>query len=773
VYRELARELAEVKVLAVGKLVSAHIPAREETEGRLAEAESKTIRGADATHHNAWREYWRSVTHFDHGRMQPSVALRNAIGVALPLAAGVALGMPLGGLAVSAGALQVSYSDGHSPYAQRAKRMLSATVLCALAVVAGGLTGQNLVLAMIVPSLWAFAAGLAVCLGPTAESLGVISLVTLIIYAAQPLTPQRALLSGLLALGGGLLQTALSLMLWPVRRYQPERRALAALYNQLAQAAIVPTGPEGSPPATEQSTATRETLAGLGYDNTLEAARYWSLLNQAERIRLSLLTLRRLRKRMERDAGRDGEASTRVKAVQQFLDVSARVLAQIGQSLSLNEKLSEAPGQASDEVQPELGELETIAESLRAEETAPSAGSFSAMTTAMTRDARYQMDALVGQLRSAVRSVSETTPAGFEALASRDARQPWPRRITGSLAIVRANLTLQSSAFRHAIRMAMCLAIGEMVAHRLHNGRSYWLAMTIVLVLKQEFATTFTRGLLRIGGTILGLLLATGLFHFLAPGVALKVVLVGILVFLLRWAGAANYGVFTMAVSALIVVMVAFTGVSPKAVILVRGEMTCLGGVIALAAYLAWPTWERTRVALLLAQMLDAYRAYFHAVAEAHRQSNSSSEAGLNRARMAGRLARSNVEASAERLRLEPGTLSHQIALLTAMLANSHRFVRAVMALETVPVGSTPVRLEFRDFAHDVEKTVELLAAALRGHKLPVHLLPDLREDHHRLVRAPRSETARYALVNEETDRMTNSLNTLKEQVLQWQRLQS
>jgi hypothetical protein len=255
----------------------------------LAEAESKTIRGADAADHNAWREYWRSVTHFDHSRMQPSVALRNAIGVTLPLAAGVALGMPLGGLAVSAGALQVSYSDGHSPYAQRAKRMLAATALCAFAVVAGGLTGQNLVLAMIVPSLWAFAAGLAVCLGSTAESLGVISLVTLIIiYAAQPLTPQRALLSGLLALGGGLLQTALSLMLWPVRRYQPERRALAALYSQLAQAAIIATGPGGGPPATEQSTSTRETLAGLGYDNSLEAARYWSLLNQAERIRLSL-----------------------------------------------------------------------------------------------------------------------------------------------------------------------------------------------------------------------------------------------------------------------------------------------------------------------------------------------------------------------------------------------------------------------------------------------------------------------------------------------------
>jgi uncharacterized membrane protein YccC len=728
-----------------------------EKEQRLGKLESTMIRAAHEEHPNAWLQQWRKVVHFDHGRMEPWIALRNTIGVTVPLMVGIALGMPLGGLAVSSGALQVSYSDGHGPYAQRAKQMLTATLLCAVAVVAGGLVGENRFLAVIVPSLWAFAAGLGVCIGPTAEGLGVISLVTLIIYSAQPLSPEIALLSGVLALGGGLLQAALALMLWPVRRYQPERRVLADLYNQLSSAAIVPTGPEGGPPASEQSTVARETLAGLGNDNSLEAERYWSLLNQAERIRLSLLTLRRLRKRMERDA----EVSSRVDMVQRFLDVSADVLAKIGESLSM--------GEATIRVQEKLLELETLAESLRTEEAQPA----SPFLSAMTRDARHQMDALVGQLRSATRSVSDTTSAGFEALASRDATQPWPRRITGMLPILLANLTPQSSAFRHAIRMALCLAVGEVVAHQIHNGRSYWLAMTIVLVLKQEFSATFSRGLLRIGGTIVGLLLATGLFHFFSPGIVMKVVLVAIFVFLLRWAGAANYGVFTIAVSALIVMLIAFTGVSPKAVILARGEMTCLGGLIALAAYLVWPTWERTQAGQVLAQVLEACRVYFHAVAEAYLQGNSRNEAELNRVRLATRLARSNLDASADRLRAEPGTHPQQINLLTAMRANLHRFVRATMALEAVPVGTETVREEFRDFTHDVEKTLELLVTALRGEKLNVRNMVDLREDHRRLVRAANSEMTRHGLVNEETDRMTNSLTTLRKQVLQWEKLRS
>jgi uncharacterized membrane protein YccC len=564
-----------------------------------------------------------------------------------------------------------------------------------------------------------------------------------------------------------VLQTALALMLWPVRRYLPEQRALAGFYATLSQIAITPSGSREGPPATDESTAARDTLAGLGNDNGLEAARFWSLLNQGERIRLTVLTLRRLQKRMARSE----VAPSRLLQLHNFLQSTSSGLAVIAQSLTT--------GVDANRAKENLLALEQQANHWR-KETQDVSGQLTAgstkttlapaMSTAMSNDARHQMDALVGQLRSAVRSVGEASPAGAAALEQRDAKQPFKRRISSRMATLRANLTLKSAAFRHALRMSLCLAFGEIVAYQLRGARSYWLAMTIVLVLKQEFAATFSRGVLRIAGTILGLLLATGLFHFLPLGIGMKIALVGVFTFLLRWAGGANYGVFTIAVSALIVMMVAFTGVSPKAVILARGEMTCIGGVIALAAYLIWPTWERTLVGPTLADMLESYREYFQAVVEAHLPGNPRNEAELDRLRMMARVARTNMDASADRLRAEPGTLPEKMQLLTAMLANCHRFVRAVMALEVVPIGSEPARREFVEFARDVEKTVEVLCAALRGEKISFRNLPDLREDHHRLVGAASSEIVRYALVNEETDRITNSLNTLREQIVQWNR---
>ena len=174
-----------------------------------------------------WRSFARLLTQFDPAKLEPAIALRNAGGVLIPLAIGLAIGMPLGGVAVASGALQVAYSDGHDPYSQRGLRMLTATVLCALAVVVGGLTGRLPGLAVVAVLIWGFATALAVILGADAESLGIISLVTLIIYAAQGLTIERALNSGLLALLGGAFQTTLSIALWPLARHEPERRALA------------------------------------------------------------------------------------------------------------------------------------------------------------------------------------------------------------------------------------------------------------------------------------------------------------------------------------------------------------------------------------------------------------------------------------------------------------------------------------------------------------------------------------------------------------------
>ena len=170
-----------------------------------------------ATTPNSWAVLWDLIRRVQTDKISPWVGLRNALGVALPIAAGVAAGSVPTGLALATGALNVAFTDSSEPYRVRGWRMLAATVLVGFAVATGEVCGNSHILAVAVSTGWAFAAGLLVALSVTAADLGVVSLVTLVVYSSVAASPEHALGAGVLAVIGGLFQTALSLALWQVR----------------------------------------------------------------------------------------------------------------------------------------------------------------------------------------------------------------------------------------------------------------------------------------------------------------------------------------------------------------------------------------------------------------------------------------------------------------------------------------------------------------------------------------------------------------------------
>jgi uncharacterized membrane protein YccC len=383
-------------------------------------------------------------------------------------------------------------------------------------------------------------------------------------------------------------------------------------------------------------------------------------------------------------------------------------------------------------------------------------------------EAQLQCDALSGQLRAVVDLAEHSTPSGSVDFDRGESLRPAALRLAGTLAIIRANLTLRSTACRHAVRMAACLAAGDVMGRMLDWRRSYWLPMTIAIVLKPDFTATFSRGVLRLAGTFAGLTLATLIFYYVNPSFLLQAVLVTLFTFILRCVGPANYGIFVSTVSALIVLLVGLTGISAWQVIPARAVNTAAGGLLALIAYWVWPTWEKEQVRELFARMIDSYRAYFRGIAEAYQASSLGVPPALDSLRLDSRLARSNAEASIDRLSAEPKSNPAELGLYRSMLASSHRLVHALMALESGLVRSRPVpaREAFKEFAKDTDLTFYFISAALRGSASVKRQLPDLREDHRRLMQSGNPQSERYALVNIEADRLTNSLNTLSSQVL-------
>jgi uncharacterized membrane protein YccC len=662
--------------------------------------------------------FWRTVLRFDASKIDPEIALRNTIGIVVPLILGTLLGNTSAGVVGSLGALNVCYSDSHDPYSLRARRMLLASVVVAIAVTAGAISAINNVVAVLAVMAWAFVGGMFVVLGSKPGDLGTTTVVTFVIFAARSLTPLEAVESGLIAFAGGVLETLLAVAFWPVNPWQPERRTIASVYRTLAGIAVLPGGSVNAPPGTAAMTEAHEAQHRLTQDHSAQAERLSFLLYQAERIRLSLLSLRRIRQRVARIPEEAGTLQT----IDQLLQLSSEIAESVSQSVEARHGV------------PRLAGLNGLVKQLPP-----------------NSEARHQADALAGQLRAASGLTAPEAPGPTIAGTRQD---PLSR-----LMRLRANLSLDSTAFRHAVRLAASVGVATAIGRTFGLQRGYWLPMTVAIVLKPDFVTTFSRGVLRIAGTLAGLVLATVLFHFVHLGPWTDVALVTVFALILRWAGPANYGIFVIAISGIAVLLIAITGVSPQSAILARAVNTVLGGILALAAYWVWPTWERTQTGPVIAKMLEIYRDYFRHVIAAHQ---GDSPAALDGLRRAARLARSNAEASVTRFAAEPGSDPGEAALLNAILVSSHTFVRAVMALESTLYGhhNPPAPAHLSTFCDQIDATVAAVANSL-GYRTPLPQdLPDLREAWQRM-----SESHDQSFLETETDRLTTSLNTLKEQV--------
>lgn len=695
----------------------------------------------------------RDLRSLNRSRIAWMLALRNALGATIPLAGGAATGHLAAGITIFIGALNVAASDGPGPYHLRLRWMLPASCSGALSVFAGAATAAHAPLAIALLALWGFSGGLLVALGSGATQVGLTSIILLLVFAARPLSLPDAAGEAALILAGGLLQTVLAVLSWPVQRFAPQRRALAAAFRQLAATASTPPDPDGPPPATAEISNARTNLASTGGGHSAAAEALRTLLDEAERIRLELMALHDARQALAPAQAGDvlrGE-------IDAALDDASVLLSLLADALSR--------GSAPAGTEASLRRLDAASRRLQ-RDPGPETGAAPANALVAARVA-----ALAGQLRAAVEGAAGEAADEDRPGDLRVRSRPPMLRLREPLATLRTNLTLRSAACRHAVRLACSLVAAGAVVSVFALPRAYWLPLTTTLVLKPDFTATFARGVARFAGTLLGLLLATGLVHVLFGSVVEQVALAGVLVFIIRSVGLANYAILATAVTALVVTLTALAGAAPAATILERGIYTLAGGILALLAYAAWPTWEHTQTPGVLADLVESYRRYFRLVASAYLDPKQRGPAALDAARQAARLARTNAEASVDRLHSEPVRSAADLDRADGLLASSHRLAHSIMSLEATLYDSPegPVPAAFGPFVDDVDFTLQAATRILCDPSDPPGRLPNLRAAQRSLAEACADLPAlagdgaaqRPAILVDEADRIVDSVNTM------------
>ncbi|MGR6963410.1 FUSC family protein [Geodermatophilus sp. URMC 61] len=235
-----------------------------------------------------------------------------------------------------------------------------------------------------------------------------------------------------------------------------------------------------------------------------------------------------------------------------------------------------------------------------------------------------------------------------------------------------ADRTLGSPDTRgFAVRLALCMTIAEIARQYLPIERPYWVLLTVAIVLKPDFGSVFTRAVQRGAGTLLGVLLGSLLLAVL-PRTAWVLVAMAAAAALLPWARGANFGLFSVFQTPVIILLLDIALPGGPGLVGARLLDTLIGCAIVLVfGYLLWPqTWR--------APLDEALRDAAHALDEFVEAAFTGSPTERRRARRRSYRALTELHTQLQRRLAEPPPVSTRAAAFWPVIVQLERTSDAV-----------------------------------------------------------------------------------------------
>ncbi|NLC09313.1 MAG: TIGR01666 family membrane protein [Gammaproteobacteria bacterium] len=254
-----------------------------------------------------------------------------------------------------------------------------------------------------------------------------------------------------------------------------------------------------------------------------------------------------------------------------------------------------------------------------------------------------------------------------------------PKNISEAWERISQNISLESSVFRHALRMGVAVAAGLAIMHWLAPEQGYWILMTTVFVCRPHYGATRKRLVQRIMGTVLGLALSWMLFQ-LAPILwiqALFAIAAGVAYF------ATRNSQFTVSTAFMTLMMlICFNQIGHGYdLFLPRLLDTIVGSVIAgLAVFLILPDWQGRKLHKALARTLKANSQYLRHIMLEYSQGKTD-DMQYRIARRDAHNADAALTGSLSNMLKEPGHFRRQSDLGFRFLLLSHTLLGYISAL--------------------------------------------------------------------------------------------
>lgn len=537
---------------------------------------------------HALKETARTGLAIERTRTEPLVAIRAACGVALVIGMALWLGSPTLAVSAAFGAFSAGIATFQRSWRPRPWLALAAATGLAVSTFLGYLAAAHTLTFVIMLAVWTLMTGMSWAVGPVSGLVSTQMVAVMLITVTLPTSTMGALEHALLVGLGGVVQAAL-IVIFPVRPWGVQRDALADALAGVADYArrlrYDPVAPFDPKPLMEARSAAA--LTPRQARRRPRQLRGYRVL--AERIRPVLASL------ADPVVGAPEEGPERDR-VRELLAATGTVLDAVAHAIRHGTPVR-VPSEAMSV--------------LRMPEEGP-------RLSGAARRAALRLFSLVADVVEASdEPVEEVSAEG------RMVHRFLPRPgIAGTAAMalraVHREARWSSPVLRHAVRLCVVSVSGYLLSTALPLGHAYWAPLTSTMVLRPDFAQTYSRGVARFLGTLAGVLVGGGVVALVHPGSSLSAGLAVLSVLAMYLLLRTGFIVTSACVSAYVVFLLSIAGEAWGQTVQARVALTLLGGVLAMVAYAVFPAWETPRLRDRLANWLAANGTFATAVFDAY-----------------------------------------------------------------------------------------------------------------------------------------------------------
>lgn len=520
-----------------------------------------------------------------------SDGIRITIGAVLPSVLMAQFGQLPVGIIVSLGALCASIPDTPGPIVHKRNAMLISTFLCFITAFLTGWANASPILLSIVIFFLAFVYSMFQVFGVRAAAVGIAALLVMVLTTTEQFSKIGLLEYAVCILGGGLWYTALSISINQIMPYRLGQQALGECMKEVAvylrlKASFYQTGQDYEKLyrklidqqviVHQQQDAVREVLfkSRVVMKDSTQTGRTLILLF------VDLVDLFEQTMATYYDYSTISATFGKTGILNSFQNLILKLADEL-MNISHHTVINRAPRKIYN-LQAELEDLMKGISALEAE------GHHVLVLKKILINCRN----IVNRIENMYAYFNPRGTENQRGTADLELRK-FVQSSSFDYKVFFENLNFRSTIFRYALRFAIVCLAGYGIAHFLLSGRySYWILLTILVILKPGFSMTKQRNWERLVGTLAGGLAGAAIVWFIKDETVLFVLFL-ILMVLAYSFQRLNYVMSVTFMTPYVLILFSLLGAGGINIAEERILDTLIGCGIAFAAsYLIFPSWE-------------------------------------------------------------------------------------------------------------------------------------------------------------------------------------